>query len=84
MDRAMPVVPATDEAIAQAAGALAEGAIVAFPTETVYGLGADARQEKRRLYHRARPAVASRGKLDEVDGNSLPFRAWRCGVLRNT
>ncbi|WP_324352672.1 L-threonylcarbamoyladenylate synthase [Methyloceanibacter sp.] len=39
----MPVVPATDEAIAQAAGALAGGEIVAFPTETVYGLGADAR-----------------------------------------
>lgn len=39
----MPVVAATDKAIAQAAGALAEGNIVAFPTETVYGLGADAR-----------------------------------------
>jgi len=38
----MPVVPATEEAIGQAAQALARGEIVAFPTETVYGLGANA------------------------------------------
>ena len=30
--------------LAQAAGILARGGLVAFPTETVYGLGADARQ----------------------------------------
>lgn len=39
----MPVLPATAETIARAANALAAGRIVAFPTETVYGLGADAR-----------------------------------------
>jgi L-threonylcarbamoyladenylate synthase len=33
---------ATAEAIAEAAAALREGRLVAFPTETVYGLGADA------------------------------------------
>ena len=38
----MPVVPATPEAIRQAAQALARGEIVAFPTETVYGLGGNA------------------------------------------
>ncbi len=38
----MPIVPATPEAIRQAARALARGDIVAFPTETVYGLGANA------------------------------------------
>jgi L-threonylcarbamoyladenylate synthase len=38
----MPAVPATEEAIRQAAEALARGEIVAFPTETVYGLGANA------------------------------------------
>ena len=38
----MPIVPATQEAIRQAAKALARGDIVAFPTETVYGLGANA------------------------------------------
>jgi L-threonylcarbamoyladenylate synthase len=40
---AMPIVAAADEAIARAAEALARGEIVAFPTETVYGLGANAR-----------------------------------------
>ncbi len=38
----MPVVPATAETIKSAAEALARGDIVAFPTETVYGLGANA------------------------------------------
>ncbi len=36
------VVPAGDAAIADAARCLAAGGLVAFPTETVYGLGADA------------------------------------------
>jgi len=36
------VVPATAEAIAQAARLIRHGGLVAFPTETVYGLGADA------------------------------------------
>lgn len=39
----MPILPATNETIGQAAAALTAGKIVAFPTETVYGLGADAR-----------------------------------------
>jgi L-threonylcarbamoyladenylate synthase len=39
----MPVLPATEEAVSQAARALVRGEIVAFPTETVYGLGANAR-----------------------------------------
>ena len=38
----MPIRPATADAIADAAAALREGRLVAFPTETVYGLGADA------------------------------------------
>jgi L-threonylcarbamoyladenylate synthase len=40
--RTMPIVPATPEAVKEAARALARGEIVAFPTETVYGLGANA------------------------------------------
>jgi L-threonylcarbamoyladenylate synthase len=36
------VVPATPEAIARAAQLLRAGKLVAFPTETVYGLGGDA------------------------------------------
>ena len=38
----MPIRPATADAITDAAAALREGLLVAFPTETVYGLGADA------------------------------------------
>ena len=38
----MPIVPATAGDIARAAALLREGRLVAFPTETVYGLGADA------------------------------------------
>jgi L-threonylcarbamoyladenylate synthase len=38
----MPIVAATKESIARAGEALARGEIVAFPTETVYGLGANA------------------------------------------
>ena len=34
--------PATDQAVAEAAALLGAGGLVAFPTETVYGLGADA------------------------------------------
>ncbi|MFC2966596.1 L-threonylcarbamoyladenylate synthase [Acidimangrovimonas pyrenivorans] len=35
-------LPATPEGLAQAAAVLCAGGLVAFPTETVYGLGADA------------------------------------------
>jgi len=38
----MPVTPATSTAISRAAAHLRAGRLVAFPTETVYGLGADA------------------------------------------
>jgi L-threonylcarbamoyladenylate synthase len=38
----MPIFPADDEQIAQAAKRLQMGELVAFPTETVYGLGANA------------------------------------------
>ncbi|MFZ3236584.1 MAG: L-threonylcarbamoyladenylate synthase [Stellaceae bacterium] len=40
------VVPATPEAVACAARLLRSGELVAFPTETVYGLGADATNER--------------------------------------
>jgi L-threonylcarbamoyladenylate synthase len=38
----MRIVDATSDAVARAAGILRGGGLVAFPTETVYGLGADA------------------------------------------
>lgn len=40
--RARRIVPAGDAALAQAKAALAAGQVVAIPTETVYGLAADA------------------------------------------
>jgi L-threonylcarbamoyladenylate synthase len=36
------ILPANEAAVAAAADCLAQGGLVAFPTETVYGLGADA------------------------------------------
>jgi L-threonylcarbamoyladenylate synthase len=39
------IAPADTAAIARAAGLLRKGGLVAFPTETVYGLGADATSE---------------------------------------
>jgi L-threonylcarbamoyladenylate synthase len=53
------IVPATGAAIARAADLLAAGDLVAFPTETVYGLGADARNVDavRRIFAaKGRPA----------------------------
>ena len=38
---------AADRPMSAAAALLAEGGLVAFPTETVYGLGADARSDLR-------------------------------------
>lgn len=40
------IMPATTDAIAYAAQVLRESGLVAFPTETIYGLGADARNGK--------------------------------------
>jgi len=45
-DRTDLIRPAEPEAIAEAGRLLAEGWLVAFPTETVYGLGADARDDR--------------------------------------
>jgi L-threonylcarbamoyladenylate synthase len=39
-------LPATDDGIARAAALLRAGDLVAFPTETVYGLGADATDDR--------------------------------------
>jgi L-threonylcarbamoyladenylate synthase len=52
-------LPASDAAVAAAARCLAEGGLVGFPTETVYGLGADATNPAAiaRLYQaKGRPA----------------------------
>src|SRR5215471_10381917 len=38
----MPTLPMNDESITQAAAVIVRGGLVAFPTETVYGLGGNA------------------------------------------
>lgn len=65
------VLPAGEAAVAAAARALEQGGLVAFPTETVYGLGADATNAAAiaRLYAaKGRPAfnplIAHVGDLD--------------------
>jgi len=53
------IIDCTADAIKKAAQALKDGNLVAFPTETVYGLGADATNERavRRMYSvKGRPA----------------------------
>jgi L-threonylcarbamoyladenylate synthase len=53
------ILPASEATVAAAARTLAEGGLVAFPTETVYGLGADATNAAAiaRLYQaKGRPA----------------------------
>jgi L-threonylcarbamoyladenylate synthase len=54
-----PILPANEAAVASAARCLAQGGLIAFPTETVYGLGADAANPAAiaRLYQaKGRPA----------------------------
>lgn len=53
------IIPADQTAVAEAARCLAQGGLVAFPTETVYGLGADATHPEAiaRLYRaKGRPS----------------------------
>ena len=45
----MTVIAADDEGFARRRGIIAQGGLVAFPTETVYGLGADATKAWRWL-----------------------------------
>jgi L-threonylcarbamoyladenylate synthase len=59
LDLKTRIWPAGEAAVAAAAGCLAEGGLIAFPTETVYGLGADATNAPAiaRLYQaKGRPA----------------------------
>src|SRR5215469_18386459 len=78
------ISPAGEAELARAARALAEGRLVAFPTETVYGLGADATNADAiaRLYQaKGRPAfnplishvadLASAEKIGRFDAPAL-------------
>ena len=55
----------TADALASAAAQLKAGRLVAFPTETVYGLGADATNSDAvaRIYQVKGPAVSSKYPL---------------------
>jgi len=78
------ILPANETAVAAAARCLAEGGLVAFPTETVYGLGADATNPMAvaRLYQaKGRPSfnpliahvdsVAAAERIARFDGRAL-------------
>jgi L-threonylcarbamoyladenylate synthase len=90
------IVPATDENIERAAGLLRDGELVSFPTETVYGLGADARNAaavgklfaaKRRpadhpvIVHIAEASAASRWARSIPDGARALAQAFWPGPL---
>lgn len=87
----MSIVPADNAGIARAAALMRDGQCVAFPTETVYGLGADATQDAAvaRIYAtKGRPQfnpliihVAAAEKLDGLvvwndDARLLARRFW--------
>lgn len=72
--------------IERAADILRNGGLVAFPTETVYGLGADATNEwavGRIFAVKGRPAdhplIVHLGRMDDLDrwGRDIPAVAWR-------
>jgi L-threonylcarbamoyladenylate synthase len=79
------ILPATEEHIARAATVIRAGGLVAFPTETVYGLGADALNEDavRRIFlAKERPAddplivhIAYTQQLAQL-ARQIPQRAW--------
>ncbi len=79
------ILPAGEAAVAAAAHCLAEGGLVAFPTETVYGLGADATNPAAiaRLYQaKGRPAfnplIAHVSDLERRGGSAVSTRTrWR-------
>jgi L-threonylcarbamoyladenylate synthase len=82
----MPKQPAIDKQIKLAIASLKKGGIVAFPTDTVYGLGADPFNEEavRRIYDvKKRPhdqplplLLADKSDLSKV-ATSLPDIVWQ-------
>ncbi len=68
---AFSIVSADREAIARAAEALAAGRLVAFPTETVYGLGADAdNPDAVRAIYAAKGRPAGHPVIVHIDGEA--------------
>ena len=72
------IVPADDGAIAEAARILRGGGLVAFPTETVYGLGADATDGTRGRAHIRGEGPAALQSADRACGGlGGRARSWR-------
>ncbi len=87
----MAVVTADEAAIADASAAVVRGELVAFPTETVYGLGADATQGRAvaqifaakgrprfnpLIVHVVDEAAAERVAVFDVDARKLAAAFW--------
>jgi len=82
------VLLASEEAIAEAVGLLQEGQVIAFPTDTVYGVGAHALQEEAvaRLYvvkdrprERAIPVLLAQPADLTLVAREVSEAAWRLG-----
>ena len=82
----MALSGSTEQEIAHAAAILRAGGLVAFPTETVYGLGADAGNERavaRIFAAKGRPVdhpvIVHLGAADELErwARDVPAVAWR-------
>ncbi|MBB5046809.1 L-threonylcarbamoyladenylate synthase [Rhodopseudomonas rhenobacensis] len=88
LDLATAIVAAGDDGVAKAAKCLQDGGLVAFPTETVYGLGCDAANAGAiaRLYQaKGRPSfnpliahvadLAAAERIGRFDGDALKLAA---------
>jgi L-threonylcarbamoyladenylate synthase len=80
----------TADAISNAAAALRSGALVAFPTETVYGLGADATNESAvaNIYSvKGRPAdhplIVHIGQLSQLDQWAIDIPDYAIALARD-
>lgn len=80
----------TVDALDQAAQALRKGSLVAFPTETVYGLGADATNEQSvaRIYEvKGRPAdhplIVHIASLDSLESWTSDFPRYAISLARD-
>jgi L-threonylcarbamoyladenylate synthase len=80
----------TADTIRDAAAALKAGHLVAFPTETVYGLGADARNPDavRRIYDvKGRPAdhplIVHISSINQVEKWAIEFPDYAINLARN-
>ena len=86
----IPLSSCTADAISNAAAALQAGALVAFPTETVYGLGADATNESAvaHIYRvKGRPAdhplIVHIGQLSQLDQWAIDIPDYAIALARD-